>query len=53
MRLEVEAFIARWTGRKGGAERGSDPMFPAEFRDVIAVPRLDPAGADMRANDDV
>lgn len=51
MRLDVEAFIARWTGREGGAERANYQMFLAELCDVIAVPRLDPAGADTRAND--
>lgn len=49
--MDIEAFIARWTAREGGAERANYQMFLSEFCDAIAVPRPDPAGAE-RANND-
>ncbi len=49
--MDIEAFIARWTSREGGAERANYQMFLSEFCDAIAVPRPEPAGAE-RANND-
>ena len=49
--MDIEAFIARWTSREGGAERANYQMFLSEFCDAIGVPRPDPAGAE-RANND-
>lgn len=43
--MTVDDFIARWTGREGGAERANYQMFLAELGDVLGVPRPDPAGA--------
>ncbi|WP_421928329.1 DNA methyltransferase [Neoaquamicrobium sediminum] len=49
--MDIEAFIARWTAREGGAERANYQMFLSEFCDAIGVPRPEPAGAE-RANND-
>lgn len=47
----VEAFIARWTAREGGAERANYQMFLSELCDVLDVSRPDPAGAERELND--
>lgn len=49
--MTVDDFIARWTGREGGAERANYQMFLAELCDVLGVPRPDPAGATTADND--
>ncbi|KQT86067.1 type IIL restriction-modification enzyme MmeI [Aurantimonas sp. Leaf443] len=49
--MQVEAFIARWSDREGGAERANTMMFLSELCDVIGVARPEPAGADTRFND--
>jgi hypothetical protein len=49
--MDVESFIARWTGREGGAERANYQMFLSELCDVLGVPRPDPAGATTEHND--
>jgi hypothetical protein len=49
--MDVEAFIARWTGREGGAERANYQMFLSELCDVLGVDRPQPADA-TRANND-
>lgn len=49
--MEIEAFIARWTAREGGAERANYQMFLTELCDVIGVARPDPAGAEREFND--
>ena len=49
--MDVEHFIARWTGREGGAERANYQMFLSELCDVLGVPRPDPAGATTADND--
>ncbi|MGQ2904686.1 MAG: class I SAM-dependent DNA methyltransferase [Neoaquamicrobium sediminum] len=49
--MDIEAFIARWTSREGGAERANYQMFLSEFCDVIGVPRPEPAGAERAQND--
>jgi hypothetical protein len=46
----IESFISRWTSREGGAERANYQMFLSELRDVIGVPRPDPAGAESGQN---
>src|SRR5437764_526788 len=47
----VDAFIARWTAREGGAERANYGMFLTELCDLIDVEHPDPAGADTERND--
>lgn len=49
--MTVDEFIARWTGREGGAERANYQMFLSELCDVIDVQRPDPAGAERALND--
>ncbi|PZQ17731.1 MAG: class I SAM-dependent DNA methyltransferase [Ancylobacter novellus] len=49
--MPIDAFIARWTGREGGAERANYQMFLAELCDALGVPRPDVAGADAALND--
>lgn len=49
--MDVEAFIARWTAREGGAERANYQGFLIELCDVLGVPRPDPAGAQRELND--
>ncbi len=49
--MDIEAFIARWTAREGGAERANYQMFLSEFCDAIGVPRPEPAGAERTHND--
>ena len=48
---QVDAFIVRWTGCTGGAERANYQMFLSELCDAIGVPRPDPAGAERERND--
>ena len=47
----LEAFIARWQGQEGGAERADYALFLAELCDVLAVPRPHPASAARENND--
>ncbi len=49
--MGVEAFIARWTAREGGAERANYQMFLSELCDVLTVDRPEPAGAERSRND--
>lgn len=49
--MPIDAFIARWTGREGGAERANYQMFLAELCDALGVSRPDVAGADAALND--
>lgn len=49
--MEPNSFIARWTGREGGAERANYQMFLAELCDVLCVARPDVAGASAARND--
>jgi MmeI, N-terminal domain len=48
---QVEAFIKRWTGTAGGAERANYALFLAELCDLIGVERPHPAGRDTEKND--
>ena len=48
---DVGAFIARWTGREGGAERANYQMFLTELCALIGVAKPDPAGATTELND--
>jgi hypothetical protein len=50
-RGEVETFIARWTARRGGAERANYALFLVELCDLIGVARPDPAGPETHRND--
>jgi hypothetical protein len=47
----VDAFIARWTAREGGAERANYGMFLTELCDLIGADHPDPAGIDTERND--
>src|SRR4051794_17981336 len=47
----VEAFIARWTAREGGAERANYQMFLMELCDLIGVEKPHVSGADSERND--
>ena len=49
--MQADAFIARWTGRAGGAERANYQMFLAELCDVLGVARPDVAEASAALND--
>jgi type I restriction-modification system DNA methylase subunit len=49
--LDVEAFIARWSGREGGQERANYSLFLSELCDVLGVARPDPANASSETND--
>ena len=49
--MDVESFIARWTGQDGGAERANYATFLIELCDVIGVPRPDPASGVTEKND--
>ena len=48
---DSEAFVARWSGRTGGAERANYALFLAELCDLIGVARPEPASADRDHND--
>lgn len=47
----IEAFIARWQGKEGGAERANYALFLSELCDVLEVARPDPASAAHEHND--
>src|SRR5262249_2438454 len=49
--LRVDAFIERWSGREGGAERANYQLFLLELCDLIQVSRPDPAGSVAAQND--
>src|SRR5262245_44617100 len=49
--MAVDAFIRRWTARRGGAERANYGLFLVELCDLIGVARPDPAGEDTERND--
>ena len=48
---DIDAFLARWTAREGGAERANYQLFLSELCDLIAVERPEPSGADTDKND--
>lgn len=48
--MDAEAFILRWTGREGGAERANYQGFLYELCDLIGVPRPEVSGADAARN---
>ena len=47
----VEAFILRWSGREGGAERANYALFLTELCDLLGVARPEPASASTERND--
>lgn len=47
----VEAFIGRWSGRQGGAERATYALFLVELCDALSLPRPEPASAQRTHND--
>jgi hypothetical protein len=47
----IEAFIARWTAREGGAERANYQMFLTELCTLIGVGHPEPAGTKTEFND--
>jgi hypothetical protein len=48
---EVEAFIARWSGREGGQERANCAMFLTEPCAALALPSPEPADDRTEPND--
>ncbi len=50
-RLEIEAFITRWSAREGGAERANYQGFLYDLCDVLGVAKPDVSGADVSRND--
>lgn len=51
MATTTDAFIERWQGREGGAERANYALFLAELCDVLGVRRPEPASAEHEHND--
>jgi hypothetical protein len=49
--MTPDAFISRWSGQEGGAERANYAMFLTELCDLLNVPRPDPAQATTAEND--
>lgn len=49
--MDVEAFIARWSGREGGQERANYSLFLSELCDILGVARPEPANASTETND--
>ena len=49
--MDVEAFIQRWSGREGGAERANYAMFLSELCLVLGLEPPDPADASAHRND--
>lgn len=49
--VDVEGFIARWSGGEGGQERANYALFLSELADVLAVARPEPAAATSELND--
>ncbi|WP_300576873.1 DNA methyltransferase [Phenylobacterium sp.] len=49
--MDVEAFIRRWSGREGGAERANYALFLSELCDVLGLAHPDPADASAHQND--
>lgn len=47
----MNAFIDRWSARRGGAERANYQMFLTELCESLDLPRPDPASDDTRSND--
>jgi hypothetical protein len=48
---DIEAFIKRWTDRKGGSERANYALFLVELCDLIGVARPGPAGEETERNE--
>lgn len=48
---QIDAFIARWGGGEGGAERANYVMFLTELVALLELPQPDPAGASHENND--
>jgi hypothetical protein len=49
--INIEDFIARWSGQEGGQERANYALFLSELCDVLGTARPDPANADTQGND--
>jgi hypothetical protein len=49
--MNVEAFVARWSGQEGGAERANYALFLTELCDVLGVDHPKPAQATRAEND--
>ncbi|MFM9860478.1 type IIL restriction-modification enzyme MmeI [Pseudoxanthobacter sp. M-2] len=47
----AEAFIARWRGLEGGAERANYALFLIQLCDVLGLPHPDPASGASEHND--
>lgn len=49
--MDVQTFIARWSGQEGGAERANYALFLTELCDVLGVRHPEPAQATRAEND--
>lgn len=49
--MTIDAFIARWNNKEGGAERANAPLYTLELLQVLGLPFPDPAGATTHNND--
>jgi hypothetical protein len=49
--MDLNAFMDRWSGLEGGAERANYQAFLSELTDVLGVARPDPAQATTELND--
>lgn len=50
-RLDIDAFIDRWSTARGGAERANYQMFLTELCEALELPRPDPASHETVTND--
>ena len=50
-RLDIDAFIDRWSAARGGAERANYQMFLTELCEALDLPRPDPASDQTALND--
>ena len=49
--MDIEAFIARWSHCRGGAERSNAALYLVEMLTALGLPSPDPASADTVHND--
>ncbi len=49
--MDIDAFIDRWDGREGGAERANAVLYTVELLQALGLPQPDPAGASTEWND--
>jgi SAM-dependent methyltransferase len=49
--MDIQTFVARWSGQEGGAERANYALFLTELCDVLGVEHPEPAQATSSEND--